>query len=230
MAKRNKLEKFAEILTFPNVYENFGFEDQTLILHEGVHVSMAGKWLSHHYKNNNPLVLELACGRGEYSVALGQQYPNKNFLGVDIKGARIYKGAKISLKQNLTNVCFLRTRIEKIDVYFQKNEVDEIWITFPDPFLRESKENRRLTSPFFLDRYRKILKPGSIVQLKTDSQELYEYTKSVLESDTDCNIEYDNPDIYSQPLDYPELDIKTYYEKMHLDQKKKITYLRFTIS
>lgn len=230
MGRRNKLAKFADLLTLPNVYENFEYEDQTLVLHEDTQVLMSGRWQSKHFKNDNRLVLELACGRGEYSVALGRMFPRQNFIGVDIKGARIWKGAKIAHEEGLSNVCFLRTRIEKIEKFFTPSEIDEIWITFPDPFLRESKENRRLTSPMFLDQYRNVLKKGGLVQLKTDSEELYTYTKEVLAADPQCTILYDNPDIYSKPLDYDVLEVKTYYEKMHLANQKKITYLRFTIS
>lgn len=229
MPRRNKLEKFGEILTFENVYENFDIRDDILVHKDGVNVQMSGKWNSDHFAVDQPITLELACGRGEYANALAKVYPQRNFIGVDIKGARIWKGAKIALQDNLSNVCYLRTRIEKIENFFSQNEVDEIWITFPDPFLRESKENRRLTSPPFLDRYRNILKENGIIHLKTDSPELYAFTKEVLEADTACRILYDNDDIYSKPLEFPELEIKTYYERLHLKNQKKITYLRFTI-
>ena len=150
MSRRNKLQKFAELLTFPNVYENFDPENPQLIGLNGMPVDRKGKWKKEHFKNDFPITLELACGRGEYSLGLGRMYPERNFIGVDIKGARIWKGARIALEENLTNVAFLRTRIEQIALFFDPEEIDEIWITFPDPFLRKSKANRRLTSCRFL--------------------------------------------------------------------------------
>lgn len=229
MARRNKLEKFAQLLTFSNVYENFNVNDEYLEHIDGKLVLMKGRWHESHFSNSNPITLELACGRGEYANALATENPKRNFIGVDIKGARIWKGAKLALTDKLHNVCYLRTRIERIEQFFKPGEVDEIWITFPDPFLRESKENRRLTSAMFLNRYRNILKKDGIVNLKTDSPELYAFTKLVIAADDRCNLLYDNADIYSRPLDFPELEIKTYYEKLHLSKQKKITFLRFTI-
>ncbi|HNM27482.1 MAG TPA: tRNA (guanosine(46)-N7)-methyltransferase TrmB, partial [Saprospiraceae bacterium] len=176
MGRKNKLRKFAEILSFPNVYECYDFQQPTLVGPDMQAVDLKGRWQAEHFKNTHPITLELACGGGEYTVALAQRYPERNFIGVDIKGNRIWKGAKDALAKNLPNAAFLRTRIEIIDRFIAPGEVDEIWITFPDPFPRPSKENRRLTSAFFLEKYRSILRPGGLVQLKHDDPDFYQFT------------------------------------------------------
>ncbi len=230
MSKRNKLQKFAELLTFPNVYENFNdFSSPQLTRKHGEKIALKGKWQEKHFKNTYPITLELACGRGEYALALARKYSSRNFIGVDIKGARIWKGASIALEENLTNVAFLRTRIELIAAFFEPGEIDEIWITFPDPFLRKSKKNRRLTSHYFLNHYRKILKKGGVVHLKTDEPVLVDFTLQTLAEDKTCNILYQDQDIYARPLPTEELAIKTYYENKHLAIGKTIKYIRFTI-
>lgn len=229
MGRRNKLKKFAEILSFDHVFENYDPTTPQLTGKDGKPVDNKGQWKKSVFRNANPLVLELCCGRGEYTVALAAANPDVNYMGVDIKGARIWEGAVKALEANLTNVVFLRTRIEQTPLFLDTAEADEIWITFPDPFLKEVKQNRRLTSPPFLDRYRNFLKPGGIVHLKTDSSELYEFTLEVLLSDPRANILYRNDDIYGSQLLFPELEYKTYYEKKHLSAGKKITYIRFTI-
>lgn len=229
MSKRNKLQKFAELLTFPNVYENYNPKNPQLVGLNGQEVDLKGKWRELHFKNDHPLTLELACGRGEYTLDLARRYPEQNFIGVDVKGARIWKGAGIALDEKLDNVAFLRTRIEQIALFFETGEVDEIWITFPDPFLRKSKAKRRLTAPNFLKAYRQILKPGGLVHLKTDEPNLYEFSLEVLSEDPQVNMLYKDDDIYSKKLPFPELETKTYYEKMHLAEGKKIKYIRFTI-
>lgn len=229
MSKRNKLQKFAELLTFPNVYENYNPKEPHLIGLNGEEVTLKGKWRSEHFKNDHPITLELACGRGEYTLDLARRYPEQNFIGVDVKGARIWKGARIGIEEKLDNVAFLRTRIEQIALFFEPGEVDEIWITFPDPFLRKSKANRRLTAPNFIKAYRKILKPGGFVHLKTDEPNLYEFSLEVLAEDPKVEILYQDDDIYAKELPFPELETKTYYEKIHLAEGKKIKYIRFTI-
>ncbi len=229
MSTRNKLQKFAEVLSFENVFENFDPKDNVLLGKGGEEVNIAEGWNKFFFKNDNPIVLELACGRGEYSLALARRNKDINYIGVDIKGARIWKGAKIALEENLTNIAFLRTRIEQIDNYFQESEVDEIWITFPDPFLKKSKSNRRLTSPFFLERYKKILKKSGIINLKTDSPQLYDFTMETLANDQRFDILYKNEDIYNAPLDFEDLEIKTYYEIKHLEDNRKIKFVRFKI-
>lgn len=228
MGRKNKLRRFADIATFPNVYEIDPATESYISNAEGTSYDLRGIWASKHFENTNPVILELACGKGDYTVALAKRHPDQNFIGVDIKGARIWIGAKAAIEFSLTNVAFLRTRIEFIERFFSAEEISEIWITFPDPF--EGKITRRLTSPPFLDRYRKILKPGGIVHLKTDSQLLYEYTLEVIQAESGCKLLYANPDIYSAPLAFPELEYKTYYEKKHLLGGRKITYIRFTIA
>ena len=215
------------MLTFPNVFENPDFHNPHLTGLNGESVEMKGKWNENYFSNNHPLVLELACGRGEYSFALRQRMPEKNFIGVDIKGARIYQGAKKVLDAGMQNVAFLRTKIELINHFFSPSEISEIWITFPDPFLRDSKANKRLTSPRFLGLYRKILKPEGIIHLKTDDLKLYEYTLEVLNESEDCEIIYHDDDIYSKALYDETLEIKTYYEIRHLADNRTIKYIRF---
>lgn len=229
---RDKLKKFAELLTFPNVYENPDSSKPQLLGLNGEPVEMKGQWNSHHFKNNNPITLELACGRGEYAVALGQMFPERNFIGVDIKGARIHQGAKAALTEGLHNVAFLRTRIEQIEMFFDKNEIAEIWITFPDPFLREAKANRRLTSPEFLQRYRSFLQKEGIVHLKTDSPDLYDFTLKTIADTSEGNgkyqLLYNDSDIHSKPLIMNELSVTTHYEKMNI-AKSTIKYIQFKI-
>ena len=227
MASRNKLQKFAENLTFSNVFENFDPKNNILVGENGVETDFSDGWNNFYFKNVNPLILELACGRGEYSLALAEQNPDKNYIGVDIKGARIWKGASMALNFGLTNIAFLRTKIENIESFFRPYEIDELWITFPDPFLKKSKSNRRLTSSKFLKRYRNILKDQGIIHLKTDSPELYEFSLDTLKSEDDVIIYYNNDDIYSGDLAFPELNIKTYYEKQHLSAGRTIKYIKF---
>lgn len=229
MSRKNKLMKFAEMANFRNVYQVFEPAEPEITAAGGHVIDLKGKWGSLHFKNKNPITLELGCGKGDYSLALAKQFPNRNFIGVDIKGSRIWKGADYALANNIQNVAFLRTRIEVIEACFEKNEISEIWITFPDPFLRESKENRRLTAPAFLTRYRNICTENPLVHLKTDSPELYEYTMEILQNQDDVIIEYHNPDIYAKPLISEELRHKTYYEEMHLEKGLTIKYIKFKI-
>ena len=229
MSRRNKLQKFAELLAFPNVYENFTPEEPRLIGAGGEPVDLKGRWASGHFGNDRPLTLELACGRGEYTLGLARRYPDRNFIGVDIKGARIWKGASTALEEGLGNVAFLRTRIEQIAHFFVPGEVDEIWITFPDPFLRNSKSNRRLTAAAFLDEYRRFLTPGGLVHLKTDSPELYEFTLETLAGYPAAELICRDDDIYAGPLPAGELELKTYYERMHLAEGRTIKYVQFRL-
>lgn len=219
---KNKLEKFAENATFPNFFQ----PSQAEILEN--EFELKGKWRSSFFKNDNPIVLELACGRGEYTVGLAAKYPNKNFIGIDRKGARMWKGCKESIQNQLLNVAFLRTQIGLIKYFFAENEVDEIWITFPDPQPARSKTNKRLTSPLFLDFYRYILKPDGLIHLKTDSEPLYEYTLEVIE-----NLHYEllekNADIHAIHQIDNDLSIQTYYETLWRKDGTAIKYVRFRV-
>ena len=227
---KNKLKKFEAILDFPHVYENYDPKHPKLIRSKDEVVDLKGNWNQGHFNNEYPIILELACGRGEYTEALAEAYPYINFVGVDVKGARIWKGATNTMNKGLKNAAFLRTRIEQLDLFIGKEEVDSIWITFPDPFLRESKENKRLTSPRFLNMYKNILKQGAIIHLKTDDPTLYQFTLDTLSAYQGASVLYHNEDIYSSPLPYPELEYKTYYERNHLADGRKIKYVRFTIN
>ena len=227
MSRRNKLEKFSKLLQYPHVYESFEFREEELTRTMSEKLIMRGKWRSLQFENDNPIVLELACGRGEYSLDLARRYPGKNFIGVDVKGARIWKGATIALEENLKNVAFLRTRIEQLELFFERQEIDEIWITFPDPFKRDSQENRRLTAAIFLEKYQLLLKKGGVVHLKTDSDLLFEYSKQSIESYPTTRLLKVSDDIYKGELPQADLDILTYYEKQHLADKKTIKYLCF---
>ncbi|HET9057851.1 MAG TPA: tRNA (guanosine(46)-N7)-methyltransferase TrmB, partial [Chitinophagaceae bacterium] len=188
---------------------------------------MAGKWKD-FFCNKNPITLELACGKGEYTVALSRLYPQRNFIGVDIKGNRIYVGAKKCLEEKLQNAAFLRTQIDKIDEYFLPNEVEEIWITFPDPQLRNSKLKKRLTHPKFLRLYQKFLVPKGSIHLKTDSPDLYQFTKMVIEL-YNLKLVKDINDVYAQSLIDEALQIKTHYETLDIAQSNKVFYLQFEL-
>lgn len=189
--------------------------------------NMPGKW-NDFFKNKNPITLELACGKGEYTVGLAALYPERNFIGVDLKGNRIYAGALEGLRNNLHNAAFLRTHIDKIDGYFSPAEVNEIWITFPDPQLRTSRAKKRLTHPRYLRLYQNILKPGGFVHLKTDSPALYYFTKLVADL-YGINILDSSEDIYSRPENPAEMHIKTHYEKLDIAASNKIYYIKLSL-
>ncbi|MCY7291816.1 MAG: tRNA (guanosine(46)-N7)-methyltransferase TrmB, partial [Ferruginibacter sp.] len=189
--------------------------------------NMQGKW-RRHFKNNHPVLLELACGRGEYTVNLAQLHPQKNCIGIDVKGNRMYIGAKKALDNNIENAAFLRTQIEKLPEYFEQEEVDEIWITFPDPQLRLSKAKKRLTHPRFLRLYQKVLKTHAPIHLKTDSPQLYDFTKKVIDM-YGLHLLEDSDDAYAMENISEELKIKTHYESLDIAGSKKIHYLKFTL-
>lgn len=186
---------------------------------------MPGQWHV-FFGNNHPVTLELACGKGEYSVGLGRQNPDNNYIGVDIKGNRIYNGAKIALEEPLPNVAFVRAQIDHLDEYFAEGEVNDIWIVFSDPFLKKPKN--RLTHPRFLYLYQKVMKKGGVIKLKTDSRELYDFTLETI-AEQNCNIVEDIPDIYGKGLATGPLAIQTFYERMHLAEGRTIYYLSFTL-
>jgi tRNA (guanine-N7-)-methyltransferase len=190
--------------------------------------NMPGRWKD-FFKNENPIVLELACGKGEYTVGLSRMYPEKNIIGVDLKGNRIYSGALECIQQNLGNAAFLRTQIDKINNYFLPGEVSEIWITFPDPQLRTSRAKKRLTHPRFLRLYQDILKPDGPVHLKTDSPALYNFTRLMTDLYA-LHIQDASEDVYARVSNLPEISIKTHYEKLDIAESKKVYYLRFALS
>lgn len=216
MAK-NKLAKFADMATYRNVFQ-YNFET---LEEEGF--PYQGKWHS-YFGNDNPIMLELGCGKGEYTVGLARKFPEKNFIGIDIKGARMWTGAKQALEEGLTNVAFLRTRIELINRFFAHDEISEIWITFPDPQMK--KANKRLTSTRFMEEYARILKEGGIVHLKTDSNFLYQYTR-VMASENQLEILFDTNDLYNSGLNEDILEIRTFYEQQWLSRGLNIKYIRF---
>lgn len=230
MSRKNKLQKFSDILLFPNVYECYNVQQPSLVGVGMQPVDLKGRWGQEHFRNDHPITLELACGGGEYTVGLAAAFPERNFVGVDIKGNRIWKGAKKVLEEGLHNAAFLRVRIEVIDHFFEPGEVDEIWITFADPFPRPSKENRRLSSAWFLDIYRRFLRPGGLVHVKHDDPGFYQFTLDTIAKDPHCVLEYSNDDIYAGPLERPELAIQTAYERMHLADGRKIKYVRFRLN
>jgi len=210
---QKKLKRFAEIASFSNVLQ----------YPEGI----KGNWQG-HFGNPNPISLELACGKGEYAVGLGELHPNRNFIGVDLKGNRIWVGAKRAIEKNLHNVAFLRTQIDQITDYFTEGEVSEVWITFPDPQLRLSRAKKRLTHPKFLRLYKRILKPGGLIHLKTDSPDLYQFTKTVI-SNYGLNLHSDYDDVYSLEQVSEELKIKTHYESLDIAASNRIHYLCFSL-
>jgi len=222
LGSKNKLKRFRENETFSNVVQPTREEVFNNAL------GFKGNWKEKFFKNTNSLVLELGCGKGEYSVNLAKRYPEKNFLGIDIKGARFWRGAKTALAENLDNVGFLRTQIELIDNLFDENEVDEIWITFPDPQIKYKRTKHRLTNEEFLDKYKRVLKPDGFVHLKTDSEFMHGYTLGLLHG-LDVTIEYAHHDVYGTDTAPKEVTaIQTFYENQYLETGKKITYVRFT--
>lgn len=219
---KDKARRFAENLTFKNMIQP-EFED---IFHKDH--PLKGRWHEDFFKNSNPIVLELGCGRGEYTVALGQANPDKNFIGVDIKGARMWRGAKTATQENMANIGFVRTRIEFINSFFAEGEVSEIWITFPDPQLKTRRAKKRLTSPIFLEYYSKMMVADGLIHLKTDSQHLYNYTNAVVDN-YGLTRNVANNDIYGSGYADERLSIKTAYEKMFLDRGLPITYTQFSL-
>jgi tRNA (guanine-N7-)-methyltransferase len=212
---KDKLRRFAEIATFKNVFE----------LEAGK--ALKGNWNKDHFKNTHPLVLELACGKGEYSVNLARLFPEKNFIGVDYKGNRIWRGAKTAIEDGIENVAFLRIQIEHILEYFEAGEVSEIWITFPDPQPQISREKKRLTFPGFLEKYRTILKPAGILHLKTDNDAFHAYTHEKI-AELGLQLHVRTEDLYRSDFADEVLSIKTYYEKKYLANDKSINYLKFS--
>lgn len=225
---KNKLFRFAENETFAHVVQP-AFEELTA----GT-FPLKGRWNADMFKREAPLVLELGCGRGEYTTGLAQLAPEKNYLGVDIKGARIWRGARTAQDLGLTNVAFLRTHVDHLLHCFAPHEASEIWLTFSDPQVKKAKARKRLTSPLFLARYKQVLKPGGLIHLKTDSPLLYDYTLEQIEAHKLPLLEKSD-DVYADlvnrvsPAEQAVLNIRTYYERMWLTEGRKIHYVRFAI-
>lgn len=210
---QKKLIRFEELNSMKNVFQ--------------FPKDIAGKW-NNYFKNDHPITLELACGKGEYTLGLAQLYPDQNFIGVDLKGNRIWVGAKKALQSQLSNAVFLRTEIDLVNDYFLKNEIKAIWITFPDPQLRKSKAKKRLTHPKFLRLYQQILIPGGLIHLKTDSPDLYQFTKKVIDM-YHCQLHKDQNDVYSGENISEELKIKTHYESLDIAGSNRIHHLCFSL-
>lgn len=223
MGSKNKLKRFKENETFDNVIQptreevvsgNFPFK---------------GKWNQEFFKNDNPIVLELGCGKGEYTVGLAQKFPKKNFIGIDIKGARFWRGAKTAVEEGMDNVAFVRTQIELIADVFAEKEVDEIWITFPDPQIKYKRTKHRMTNSEFLQLYKKLLKPDGVVNLKTDSEFMHGYTLGLLHGEGH-EVLYANHNVYHNEGSPEEVtSIQTFYENQYLETDKAITFVRFKI-
>jgi len=223
VGSKNKLRRFRENETFSNVMQP-SREDAMAGTFE-----LKGKWNTDFFKNDNPIVLELGCGKGEYTIGMAERYPNANYIGIDIKGARFWRGAKTAVGQGLNNVAFLRTQIELIEHFFAEGEVSEIWITFPDPQIKYKRTKHRLTNSEFLQRYKRILKPDGVVNLKTDSEFMHGYTLGLLHGQGH-EVIYANHNVYRNEGS-PEIvtAIQTFYEQQYLEKGKPITYIKFKI-
>jgi len=223
VGSKNKLKRFQENETFSNLFQPSREE----LLNDNF--ALKGKWNKQYFKNDNPIVLELGCGKGEYTLGLSERFPDKNFIGIDIKGARIWRGAKTALETSQNNVAFIRMQIELIEKTFETGEVSEIWITFPDPQIKYKRTKHRLTNPDFLKRYKNILKDEGVIHLKTDSEFLHGYTIGLLQG-LGHDILYAHHDIYINTYAPEEVvNIQTFYEKQFLEQGKAITYLKFKL-
>jgi len=219
---KDKLKRFEEMKGFNRVFQP-SFDEYFRKDHH-----LKNNWVKEIFKNNNPLVLELGCGRGEYTIGLAKKFPDINFIGIDIKGARMWKGSKTAHEENLLNVAFLRIRIEFIDSFFSENEVNEIWLTFPDPQLKKNRKKKRLTGSFFLKKFQKLLCDQGIIHLKTDNEILFDYTDDILKYNQ-CKILSSTCDLYGSADPDEILSIKTHYEKKFLADEARICYLKFCL-
>jgi tRNA (guanine-N7-)-methyltransferase len=217
---RKKLVRFAQNEVNPNVVQ----------AGKPIFDQIKGQWNAVQFANDQPLVVELACGRGEFTLGLGRQYPNQNFIGVDIKGSRIWKGSSGATAEGIHTVAFLRTQIQQLQDFFAAGEISELWITFPDPYPRDGDEKRRLTSPKFLEMYKQLVKTGGLIHFKTDNTGLYEYTDLVLSDRPDCQIHFNTADFYESELRDAHHGIKTRYEKIFSDKGEKIKYIQFSFT
>jgi tRNA (guanine-N7-)-methyltransferase len=214
---RKKLVRFAQNEENPNVVQSG----------KPIFQEIKGHWNEKQFQNSNPIVVELACGRGEFTVGLGREYPEQNFIGVDIKGSRIWKGSSTATAEGLTNIAFLRTQIQNLEEFFAEGEITTLWITFPDPFPRDGDEKRRLTSPKFLDMYKPMIKDGGVVHFKTDNTGLFDYTLELVQSREDIEVLAYTHDFYQSDMRDDHHGIKTRYEKIFSEKGEKIKYLKF---
>ena len=225
MGKKRKLQQFAEVKTFDHFFEL----NYHSLMQEGF--SLKGKWSSEFFKNEHPIIIELGCGKGEYTVGLAQMFPENNYIGIDRKGARTWRGAKISLQEQIKNVAFIRGQVQHIEHYFDVGEVSQIWITFPDPQLQSPRIRKRFTHPVFLEHYRRILSENHLIHLKTDNDAFFEYTLEIID-EQHCQLlccSYDLYNDHNEDIGNEVRYIQTFYEKMWLKEEKKIKYLRFRL-
>lgn len=222
MGNKNKLQRFGENLTFDNLFQNSYDE----IIES---FPLKGKWNEDYFKNSNDITLELGCGKGEYAVGLAELYPNENFIGMDIKGARLWRGLKTASEKSIPNVAFIRNRVNLVDLFFGKDEVSGIWITFPDPHARDTKARKRLTSPEFLKRYTRFLKKNATINLKTDNIIVFESTLDTIK-EYGHKIEFLSYDVYGEGVENEVTSIQTFYEKKWLEHGTKIKYLKFSLN
>lgn len=218
---KNKLMKYAALKGFDNVFE-VPFKECSQDFH------LKGRWHSSFFKNDKDVVLELGCGKGEYTIALAEKYPEYNYVGIDLKGDRIFKGAMNAQEKKLNNVAFLRTQIQFIERFFAKDEVSEIWLTFPDPQLQKPKHRKRLTAPDFINKYKNILKSGGLIHLKTDNTPLFEFTLDIIKQ-MKLTLLYASFDIYAESIEEEILKVQTYYESLFTAKGEKIKYLKFCL-
>ena len=218
---KNKLQHYKDIESYDNLFQ-YSYEE----IIKGF--PLKGKWKKDYFRNDKPITLELGCGKGEYTLGLARKYPDKNFIGIDIKGARLWRGCKTALEEELKNIVFIRTTIELIEHYFSEGEIDEIWITFPDPHPKTPRTRKRLMYPRFLEMYKNILAKGGIINLKTDNQMLFDYTYDLLR-ELNLEIIFHTRDLYNSGIEDDILSIKTFYEKNFLEKNIPIKYLKFRI-
>lgn len=219
---KKKLIRFQENETFHNLFQLSYHQ----LIHEGF--PLCGKWRREYFHNENPIVLELGCGRGEYTTGLALQNPDKNYIGMDIKGARLWRGCKTAIEKQLDNVAFIRSKVNFIEHFFEENETDEVWIPFPDPQPQKSRVRKRLTHPDFQERYKRIMKTGGIIHLKTDDHALYRYTCEIVEGQK-LEVLCASEDIYHDKCDQEVISIRTFYEEKFLEEGKKINYLKYRL-